>query len=252
MPRSLVQRIHSAKTPTDPILARLANRWGRRGFCGFIALLLCAAAGQGLAEGSAVVPEWTGDWYLLVHYRDAQGIDPEQVFWDDEVWRLVQTAEGIRWTRHPHAVFDEREGRSVRLPSGEQGQSLGAWWPNPKQRAEIEVGLSLDPFEMKSKPLDREPGGGYRSRSRTLGGSASSVAFVTHWSIELTPAGPVFRQRDTLASGRAQSAQGEAVFRTESVSDKGNAMRGTFRRDGRFEGEFWLWRSPAPTRGLDP
>ena len=243
---------HSACSPNRaaaPISARRAIRSAWR-LCGVIALFFCAAPGEGWSEGPVLEPPWMGDWYLLVHYRDLKGADPGQVFWEDEVWRFVPTAGGVRWIRHPHAAFDEAHGRSLRLPSGEQGQSLGAWWPNPTQRAEIEAGLSLDPFEMKSKPLDRQRGGGYRSRSRVGGGSASSVAFVAHWSIELTPEGPIFRQRDTLASVRAESAEGEAVFRTESVADHGGAMRGKFRRDGRFEGEFWLWRSPAHSEGL--
>lgn len=218
--------------------------------CGLIVFFFCLAAGKGGPDGPSAEPEWTGDWYLLVHYRDREGVDPGQIFWEDEVWRFVATPGGIRWTRHPHAAFEEGAGRSIRLPSGERGQSLGAWWPNPKQRAEIEAGLSLDPFEMKSKPLDLEAGGGYRSRSRPWGGSASSVAFIAHWSVEQTPEGPVFRKRDTLASGRAESAEGEAVFHTQFVAENGNAMRGKFRRDGRFEGEFWLWRSPAPSGGL--
>ena len=251
MARSTCQKPRRANPSAAPIFTRSVHRWVR-GLCGFILFFFCAVAGNGRAGGPALETEWTGDWYLLVHYRDPQGVDPEQVFWEDEIWRFVPTPGGIRWTRHPHAAFEEGDGRSIQLPSGERGQSLGAWWPNPKQRAEIEAGLSLDPFEMKSKPLERQRGGGYRSRSRTGGGSASSVAFVSEWSIEWTPKGPVFRERDTLASGRAESAQGEAIFQTESVADNGHAMRGEFRRDGRFEGQFWLWRSPAPKEGLVP
>ncbi|MDG2050705.1 MAG: hypothetical protein P8M78_11145 [Myxococcota bacterium] len=226
----------------------LTGRRGRLGYglIGWVILLLFGGASEAACEGPADAGELVGDWYVLVHYQDSQGADPRQIFWQDEVWRFAPAPGGVRWTRYPHAVFNEGAGRTARLPSGEQGQSLGAWWPNTKQRAEIEAGLPLDSFEAKSKRLFGQPGGGYRSRSLAQGGSASSVAFVAHWSIEPAPSGPVFRQRDTLASGRAESAQGEAVFRTESRAESGDSMGGVFRRDGRFEGKFWLWRSPSP------
>ena len=82
-----------------------------------VALLWIGPARAALAEP----PELAGDWYVLVHYRDTAGEDPDQLFWDDEVWRFEPHADGLRWTRHPHVTLRDDTGRTEKLPGGPQG-----------------------------------------------------------------------------------------------------------------------------------
>ena len=195
------------------------------------------------------IPNLSGHWYVLIHYRDSSGLEPGPVLWDDEVWRFAQGPAGIRWTRYPHVAFEDETGRVERLSSGEEGRTIGPWRPNQSQRSEIEKGLELDHFERTEKWLRGSAKGDYRSQASSRSASASAVSFVAEWSITAKADGPIFRRRDRLDSARARSAEGETAFETQWVSDEADAMRGVFRRDGRFQGEFWLSRFPSAVQG---
>jgi len=203
-----------------------------------VALLWIGPARAALAEP----PELAGDWYVLVHYRDTAGEDPDQLFWDDEVWRFEPHADGLRWTRHPHVTLRDDTGRTEKLPGGGEARAAGGWSPSPAQWAEIQGRLQVDGHEARSKTLRGSAGAGYRSRGGPRPGSASMVAYAEEWAIEGPADRPVFVRRDSLASGRADPAIGRTVFDAHAWSEDGRELRGAYRRDDRLTGEFRMLR----------
>ena len=243
-----------ATSKPHPRVIVVARRWCGRAFLQtpFLVLLILAAWGARSESSPSVVPsipDLSGQWYVLIHYRDLGGAELGPVLWDDEVWRFAQGPTGIRWTRYPHVAFEDETGRVERLSSGEEGRTTGPWRPNQSQRSEIEAGLELDDFERTEKWLRGSAKGDYRSQASPRSASASAVSFVAEWSIASKAEGPIFRRRDRLNSARARSAEGETSFETQWISDRADTMRGVFRRDGRFQGEFWLSRFPSATEG---
>lgn len=191
------------------------------------------------AAAASPTPLLDGDWYVLVHYRDARADDPDALFWDDEIWRFARRGDGrLVWTLHPHVGLRDATGRFDRLPSGAEARTSGAWTPNEAQREEIETALVLDDHEVRTKRLQGSPADGYRSRGAMRPASASAVAYQEAWSVE-APAGlPELTRRATLVSGRADAAEGLTSFRTTAVSDDRAELRGAFVRDGHLVGEF--------------
>jgi hypothetical protein len=224
-----------------------------------------------------------GDWYVLVHYREnpdpisseiprrarrepmrdapreeaerprpdpdrsdsQRGHEPGPVDWDDEIWRLDFRGDRLVWTLHPHVVFRDPSGRFVRLPSGGEARTAGAWMPSVAQRAEIARGLELDPHESRRKTLRRTDAGGYRSTGAMRHASASAIAYGETWAIEGPPARPVFVRSARLDSGRTDPAEGRTTFTTRTVLAAGDELRGDYERDGRLVGEFRMIRMGA-------
>jgi hypothetical protein len=237
-----------------------------------------------------------GDWYVLVHHREAPGEVPREapreiaretgregvpgdpsetgrdgvpedpreqaerregvadpsvaqrgdatgpVEWDDEIWRLDVRSDRLVWILHPHVVFRDASGRFVRLPSGSEARTAGAWLPSAAQRAEIARGLELDPHESRRKTLRPTEAGGFRSAGAMRHASASAIAYGETWAIEGPPARPVFVRHARLASGRTDPAEGRTTFTTRRVLAGGDELRGDYERDGRLVGEFRMIR----------
>jgi len=214
-----------------------------------ITWIALAAAALARADGPAPEPVLptaadglVGDWYVLVHYRDRDAEDPEQIQWDDQIWRLVARRGGLEWTLYPHVVLRDRTGRFERLPSGAEARTVGAWSPSPAQLDEIRAGLTLDEHEARSKRLRLAASGGWASDEAMRPASASAVAYAESWTIEGPPGRPVFVRRATLGSPRTDPARGRTVFTTREGSPGGDELRGDYERDGRLVGRFRMIR----------
>jgi len=216
-----------------------------------LAVWAVAATASGPPERDAEAPvALAGDWYVLVHYRDEEHAeapdqavpDPEQLFWDDEVWRLEERDGALVWTRHPHVTLDDPSGRYTSLPSGRKARTTGAWSPSPAQLDEVRDGLEPDPQEARTRTLRGSPERGYRSTGQPRAASASAITYGEQWSIGGLPARPEFVREDTLASARAGAAEGRTVFTTREVLAGGDELRGTYARDGVLSGRFRMIR----------
>lgn len=238
-------------------------------------ILVALAVGPAAARDDtapATPVRLAGDWYVLVHYRETprevprevprqapreeaerrdpgaarsgtqRGDDPGPVDWDDEIWRLDAQGDRLVWTLHPHVVFRDPSGRFVRLPSGSEARTAGAFLPSAAQRAEIARGLELDAHASRRKTLRGTPSGGYRSAGAMRHASASAIAYGETWAIEGPPARPVFVRHARLASGRTDPAEGRTTFTTRRVLAGGDELRGDYERDGRLVGEFRMIR----------
>lgn len=197
------------------------------------------------AGGASLVPY--GDWYVLVHYRDLGAAgdgdptatdDAAPAEWDDEVWRIARADDRVVWIVHPHVALRDRTGRFETLASGEEARTVGPWSPSPGQLAEIRDGLELDPHAVRSKTLRGSERAGYASSGAPRAASASAIAYGEAWSIGGRPGRAELVRRSTLASGRAESAQGTTRFEIREGPTGAGEWRGRYARDGRFVGTF--------------
>ena len=211
-----------------------------------LALVVFAAA-NAFASGDPEPPGvprplLEGDWYVLVHYRDLAGADPEQMLWDDEVWRFAKHPNGLRWTLHPHVTLRDPTGRGETGASGRETRSTGAWTPNERQLEEIRTGIVPDPHELRAKVLRGSTSAGYRSGGAVRTASASAVGYGEQWSIAVVGDAPEFERIERLDAARAEGAIGRTRFLTRRVEASGDELTGEFSRDGEWVGEFRMIR----------
>lgn len=218
------------------------RRGWRAGAVLLFAVLL--AAGRGLAE--EVPADLMGDWYVLIHYRDAASADPEAIQWDEEIWRIAHQGDRVVWTLYPHVTLRDADGRFETLPSGERARSSIAWSPSASQLAEIRGGLELDDHESRSKRLRGSSSTEWRSGDVARSPSASMVAYRETWSIGGLPGARELARRVVLEAARAESAKGRTVFTIRETLDDGQEMTGDYARDGERAGRFRMIRIAAP------
>lgn len=218
--------------------------------------LLAHLARALLLAGAAALPaparavDLAGTWYVLVHYRDADGPDPGAQHWSDAVWRFEQPGEArLDWSWYPSVLFDEQEGRFAMVDRQRLARVEHAWEPSPAQRREIAEGLRVQPRGAVTKSLRRR-GDGFRSLGAARTASTSVIGYAETWRIESPDARPVFVRSAAMGSARTARLEGATRFEVETISEDGDELRGRYRRDESQRGTFRMWRA-GPVRSLE-
>src|SRR5262249_48630372 len=120
------------------------------------ALVLCLVCG--VASGARAF-DAAGNWYVLVHYKDAESGKPDQWRWEDRVWKFERKGDRLEWTDYPIVVFEDETGRFENLSGNRASRVLAAWEPSPLQLEDIKNGLQTNPRGVKTKTLRSVSGG---------------------------------------------------------------------------------------------
>jgi hypothetical protein len=210
-------------------------------------VIALALGGPALLAGAAAAVDLDGTWFVLMHYRDEATGKPQQLRWDDRVWKFETKGNEIVWTEYPIVVFNDDTGR-FEDTGGHVARILGAWEPNAGQLAEISQGLQVNPRGTKKKTLKGSDAKGWSSGGGSSAASAGYITYTETWKIGGSPEKPVFTRVDVLGSGSADSMEGKTEYTTQSVESGGAVLQGTFERDGTRHGTFRLIR--GGTTGL--
>jgi hypothetical protein len=208
------------------------------------AALIPLALGLAGAVPAAAEVDLEGTWFVLMHYRDEATNKPEQLRWDDRVWKFEKKGKEIVWTEYPIVVFADDTGR-FEDTGGHVARILGAWEPNAGQLEEIAKGLQVNPRGMKKKTLK---GGDGKWSSGGGGATPASAGYITYtetWKITGSPDKPVFTRIDVLGSASADGMEGKTDYTTEAVESDGDVLKGRYERDGTRHGTFRLIRAGA-------
>jgi hypothetical protein len=186
-----------------------------------------------------------GDWYVLIHYTDSGAEEPDQLLWEERVWRFRVEGERLRWSIHPVVGFERERGRFEVLPGGEHARSLGAWTPDEEQRAEIAAGLRVSDERHVEKSLRGSVAAGYRSTRRPGADSASMIDYAERWSIEDDGGLPVFTRDAVMGAARVEAIEGRTRYRAVGRSADGDHLEGRYSRDETLSGVFEMFRMKA-------
>jgi hypothetical protein len=199
-----------------------------------LAFLVCAFLAVAPAALAQAV-DLSGNWYVLVHYKDEVSGKPDAMRWEDRIWIFQKSGESLEWKEYPIVVFDDDEGRFERT-KGRYSRVVAAWEPSPGQQANIQAGLHINTRGSKTKTLTGSDAAGWKSVPAPQAQAANVVTYSETWAVKDAASKPVFLRNESLGSGVLEALEGGTIYKTESVSD--GELRGTFERDGNRKGTF--------------
>ncbi|HXX47811.1 MAG TPA: hypothetical protein VEN47_06270 [Myxococcota bacterium] len=120
----------------------------------------------------------TGEWYVLVHYKDARSEDKSITDFKDFGWSIQQSADKLSVEEYPYVLFDEgtEEVRRVAMRGHTPWQPEGVVLDN--LRAHVDVSSRA----ARKKELAGSQASGMKSVPET-GAKAGTVSFARNWTV---------------------------------------------------------------------
>jgi hypothetical protein len=203
-----------------------------------IALLAClAASGEGSSEPGLSAVDLSGDWYVLVHYKDEDSVDKSVARFRDFVWSIEQTRNSMAIEEYPNVIFSEDQ----ELYRKAAMQEDVAWEPDPATWARIREELRVKSSATTRKRLTGGAEEGYSSLPALGTGGFRTMTFESAWRVTFKREAIRIEIVDSLSGGGLEGMEGSTVFDVlERPRD--DELRGRYTRDT-FHGTFRMVRS---------
>lgn len=162
-------------------------------------LLSCAflaAPRSALAEDLSTL-DLGGEWYVLIHYKDAKSEDKSITKFKDFAWSIRQQAASLEIDEYPYVLFDE--GTEEIRRASMRGHK--PWQPEGLVLDELSKHLDVSSRAMRSKQLAGSTKSGMKSLAPDGSGSAGAVSFVRNWDVTWSPEVVRVKIVDSLSGG---------------------------------------------------
>ena len=168
---------------------------------GLILLLCCALlAGPGLTRADDLSNlDLSGEWYVLLHYKDASSEDKSLTKFKDFAWSIRQSPEKLEIDEYPYVIFDE--GSEAIRRAAMRGHK--PWQPEGLVLDGVKEHVDVSTRAMRSKELTGTTAAGMKSAQPTGAGAAGTMSFVRNWDITWSPALVKISILDSLSGGNA-------------------------------------------------
>jgi len=205
------------------------------------AALLVGAETESGNGGDFTDIDLSGDWYVLIHYKDKRSTDKSITKFKDFAWSVKQSEGRIEWKRYPYVLFTEgvevvrRHAMTEHLP----------WEPDELTWQSVKKSVGVSSRAMGKKRLVGSVEKGFKSRSSAGGAGANVMTFSRDWDVTFERSGIQIRVVDSLSGGAGLAGMDETtVFEIDHAVAPGE-LRGKW-REGTRNGTFRMVRS----RGL--
>ena len=180
----------------------------------------------------------SGDWYVLIHYKDDQSADKTLTKFKDFGWTIKQTEKRIDWEHFPYVFFGEsveeirRHAMTEHLP----------WEPDEYTLGKLEKQINVSARAAKKKKLKGTREDGFKSKPASSGGGLRTLTFSEDWEVAFSKTHVRIQIVDSLSGGGGLAGMDEATLYVirESVGER--ELRGTW-REGTKHGSFRMLRS---------
>jgi hypothetical protein len=205
-------------------------------------VLVTAAALSPAAEGEVSAPDLSGvdlsgDWYVLIHYKDDDSADKSITKFLDLAWSIEQTANTMTWEEFPYVMFSgdtdlyRRHAMKEHLP----------WEPDESGWKRIRESFGVSSRAMKRKRLTGSVGEGYESLPPLTTGGFNTMTFTQSWRVRFAKERIRIEIVDSLGGVGFEEMEGATVYEiTERKAP--DELRGRYDRDTRH-GTFRMVRS---------
>ena len=151
----------------------------------------------------------SGDWYVLIHYKDAKSEDKSITKFKDFAWSIRQSAAGLEIDEYPYVIFDE--GTEEIRKAAMRGHK--PWQPEGLVLDALREHVDVSTRAMRQKQLTGSTASGMKSAEAAAAGG-TTMNFSRSWDITWTPASVTIKVVDSLSGGSAMLGEMEeaAVF----------------------------------------
>jgi hypothetical protein len=158
-------------------------------------LVATSSATQARAEDFSKL-DLSGEWYMLVHYKDGSSEDKSITNWKDYGWSIQQDAKGLTVEEFPYVFFDE--GTEEVRRAAMRGHN--PWQPEGPILDGLREHLDVASRASRKKSLSGDFASGMKSEA---GGAAKSgtMGYTHNWQITWAPASVQIKVTDSLGGG---------------------------------------------------
>jgi hypothetical protein len=207
---------------------------------GLVLLVACAwlaGAVSARAEDLSKL-DLTGEWYVLIHYKDARSEDKSITKFKDLAWSIRQSSTGLEIDEYPYVLFDE--GTEEIRKAAMRGHK--PWQPEGLVLDALREHVDVSTRAMRQKTLSGSTASGMKSEEAAAAGG-TTMNFTRNWDITWAPASVRIKIVDSLSGGSALLGEMEeaAVF---EIKERASAeeLRGTW-NEGEKSGSLRLLRA---------
>ncbi len=179
-----------------------------------LALLLVAGPGLARAEDLSKL-DLTGDWYVLVHYKDSRSEDKSITKFKDFAWSIEAGENKLTIQSYPYVVFDKGSEELRRFAM----RSHQVWQPEGGVLDALRTNLDVASRAMKSKRLKGNHEKGFASPPPMGSGGAMTMSFTQIWKIAFLPEKVRILVTDSLSGGSEMLGEMEEAIIYE-ITDK--------------------------------
>ncbi|HTO07752.1 MAG TPA: hypothetical protein VMR86_11935 [Myxococcota bacterium] len=162
-----------------------------------IAALSFAVAPRARAEDLSKL-DLSGDWYVLLHYKDASSEDKSITNFKDFGWSIQQDANGLQVEEFPYVMFDE--GTEEIRRAAMRGHT--PWQPEGTVLSVLKDHMDVSSRASRKKSLSGDMASGMKSGASGPG-KAGTMNFSRDWQITWAPASLKIVVTDSLGGGNA-------------------------------------------------
>jgi len=194
---------------------------------GLIVLAACAllaAPRLALAEDLAKL-DLSGEWYMLIHYKDAKSEDKSLTKFKDFAWSIRQSPTKLEIDEYPYVLFDE--GTEEIRRADMRGHK--PWQPEGLVLDQLLLHVDVSTRAMRSKTLEGSTEAGMKSETTADASGAGTMSFVRNWDVTWSPALVRVSIVDSLSGGSAMLGGMEeaSIFEIKEQPSPGE-LRGTW------------------------
>lgn len=202
------------------------------------ALALClalvgAAPSQDLSE-----LDLSGDWYVLVHYKDDRSQDKSITKFKDFAWSIEQGERKIRWQAFPYVMFGEeleiirRHAMMEHLP----------WEPSDSIWKRIRDEIKVSSRAATQKTLRGALDSGFSSAAPSGRAGLGTLTFSRDWTLTFAPDRVTITVTDSLSGSSGLEGMKEATVYEILERVGADELRGSFEEATRH-GSFRMVRA---------
>jgi hypothetical protein len=214
---------------------------------GFLRIPLILALAFSLPAGAETEKEAGGDfrridlsgeWYVLIHFKDKQSEDKSITKFKDFAWSVKQSDKWIEWEKYPYVLFSEgvevirRHAMTEHLP----------WEPEELTWQSIREAVGVSSRAMSKKRLEGSVEEGFRSAPAAGAGGANVITFSRNWDVTFEKSRIRIQIIDSLSGSSGLAGMDEAtVFEIDQAVGAGE-LRGKW-LEGTKYGTFRMVRA---------
>jgi hypothetical protein len=183
----------------------------------FCAIAIVVGAALPAAAEDLSKLDLSGEWYVLVHWKDDRSKDKSLKKFEDFAWSIKHEDKKIGWGHFPYVMFHE----DLELVRRDAMRNHKPWEPTPGLWKRIRKSIRVSSRAAATKTLRGSREKGYESLPPMAAAGANMISFTRDWKVGFSPEKVRIQITDSLSGGSGlEGVADSTVYEiTERVAD---------------------------------